>query len=78
MLEYKNPRDSLNERVLRKICGYGNFFIGVAEHEGDVSADQVTLSIFRHKKNPDIFSRIRRVDTMKSILMEIMKDDVEE
>ena len=30
ILEYKNPHDSLNERVLRKICGYANLYTGVA------------------------------------------------
>ena len=48
--EYKNPHDALNERVLRKGCGYVNFYIGTAEHEGDVLPDEVTLSIFRAAK----------------------------
>lgn len=36
ILEYKGQHDSLNERVLRKVCGYANLYIGVAEHEGNV------------------------------------------
>ena len=35
ILEYKNPYDSLNERTIRKVCGYANLYIGTAEHEGD-------------------------------------------
>ena len=60
ILEYKNPHDSLNERVLRKICGYANLYIGVAEHEGDRPANEVTLSIFRAVKNPELFAELER------------------
>lgn len=55
IIEYKSPHTSLNERVLRKICGYANYYIGVAGHEGDVPAEQVTISIFRAVKNPGLF-----------------------
>ena len=60
ILEYKNPHDSLNERVMRKICGYANLYIGVAEHEGERPADEVTLSIFRAVKNPELFAELER------------------
>ena len=60
ILEYKNPHDSLNERVLRKVCGYANLYIGVAEHEDDRPADEVTLSIFRAVKNPELFDKLER------------------
>ena len=53
--EYKNPHDALNERVIRKGCGYVNLYIGTAEHEGDVPSDQVTLSIFRAAKPEKLF-----------------------
>lgn len=55
IIEYKNPHDALNERVIYKIIGYANLLIGTAEREGDVPANQVTLSIFRAKKNPKLF-----------------------
>ena len=60
ILEYKNPHDSLNERMLRKICGYANLYIAVAEHEGDRPADEVTLSIFRAAKPTELFERLER------------------
>ena len=60
ILEYKNPHDSLNERVLRKVCGYANLYIGVAEREGERPADEVTVSIFRAVKNPKLFSALER------------------
>lgn len=60
ILEYKNPHDSLNERVIRKICGYANLYIGVAEHEGERPAHEVTLSIFRAVKNPELFERLEK------------------
>ena len=58
IIEYKNPHDSLNERVLRKICGYANFYIGTAEHEGDIPADSVTLTVFRAVRNAGLFRRM--------------------
>ena len=53
--EYKNPHDALNERVIRKCCGYANLYIGTAEHEADVPPDQVTLSVFRASKPEKLF-----------------------
>ena len=53
--EYKNPHDALNERVIRKGCGYANLYIGTAEHEEDVPSEQVTLSFFRAKKPAKLF-----------------------
>ena len=41
--------------MIYKIAGYANLMIGTAEHEGDVPEEQVTLSIFRAKKNPKLF-----------------------
>ncbi|MBR1685567.1 MAG: hypothetical protein IJ708_10575 [Clostridia bacterium] len=58
ILEYKNPHDSLNERVLRKVCGYANLYIGMAEHEGDRPSEQVTISIFRAEKNEKLFKKM--------------------
>ena len=60
ILEYKNPHDSLNERVLRKVCGYANLYIGVAEHEGERPAEQVTVSVFRAVKNPELFEEMEK------------------
>ena len=56
--EYKNPHAALNERVIRKGCGYVNLYIGTAEHEGDVPSDQVTLSIFRAAKPEKLFQEM--------------------
>ena len=55
IIEYKNPHDNLNERTLRKACGYANFYIAAAEHEGDVPPGEVTISIFRAAKNAQLF-----------------------
>ena len=56
IVEYKNPHDDLNERAVRKACGYANLYIGVSEHEGDVPSKEVTLSIFRASR-PEKFFR---------------------
>lgn len=69
ILEYKNPYDSLNERVIRKVCGYANLYIGVAEHEGDRPSDQVTITIFRAAKNPELFAKMEQEGTL-------VRDDV--
>ncbi|MCR5788878.1 MAG: hypothetical protein K6G83_03235 [Lachnospiraceae bacterium] len=60
ILEYRNPHDSLNERMIRKIAGYAYLLIGTAENEGDVPPDQVTLSLFRSVKNPVLLRRWKR------------------
>ena len=60
IIEYKRPSDSLNERVLRKAVGYANFYISMAEHEGDILSNQVTISIFRSVKNPKMFTEMTR------------------
>ena len=49
ILEYKNPHDMLNIRVISKIIGYGNFYIGLAERDGERLRDEVTLSLYRDK-----------------------------
>lgn len=64
ILEYKNPYDSLNERMIRKVCGYANLYIGVAEHEGDRPAEQVTISVFRAVKNPELFAKMEKDGTL--------------
>ena len=64
ILEYKNPHDSLNERVIRKIAAYAYLYIGIAEHEGDIKADEVTISIFRAVKNPKLFKAIERAGNL--------------
>ena len=63
--EYKNPHDALNERVIRKGCGYVNLYIGTAEHEGDVPSDQVTLSFFRATKPETLFREMAEKGQLK-------------
>ena len=58
LIEYKNPRDSLNKRVIFKIIGYASLLIGTAERKGDMPESQVTISIFRAAKNPKLFKEM--------------------
>lgn len=58
ILEYKNPNDSLNRRVIHKIIGYAHLLIGTAEHEGDMPEEDVTLSIFRSAENPELWKEM--------------------
>jgi len=60
VLEYKNPQDRLNGDVLRKICAYGNFLISTANPAGSIPDDQVTLSVFRARKNQKLFSDLEK------------------
>ena len=64
VIEYKNPHDSLNERTIRKICGYANFYIGTADHEGDVPSNEVSISIFRAVKNKELFDEMEKEGTL--------------
>ena len=66
IIEYKNPYDSLNERVLRKVAGYANMYIGNAEHEGDVTPEQVTISVFRERKNKQLFKKLQAAGMLHS------------
>ena len=50
--------------MLRKVCGYANLYIGIAEHEGERPAEQVTISIFRAVKNPELFEEMEKEGTL--------------
>ena len=58
VLEYKRPDDALNERTLYTAAGYASLLIGTAEREGDVPPDEVTVSVFRARRNPVLFTRM--------------------
>ena len=66
VIEYKNPNDDLNERVLRKVTGYANFYIGLAEHAEDIRSDEVTISVFREKRNPQMFRQMMDAGTLEA------------
>ena len=51
-------RMDIYERVLRKAVAYANFYIAIAERNEDVDPSQVTISIFRDRKNPDMFHQM--------------------
>ena len=44
--------------MIYKIIGYAGLLIGTAEHENDMPKDQVTISIFRSVKNPELFKEM--------------------
>ena len=86
ILEYKNPHDSLNEWMLRKACGYANLYIGRrASHRGaGQEEDDVVREHYRVllrlviEKNPRFFEALRKDQIMEDVLMEIVKDRVDE
>ena len=64
IVEYKNPDDKLNSRVISKIIGYANFYIGLAEHEHDRPRNEVSISIFRSGRNPGLFKKMIQAGTL--------------
>ena len=58
VLEYKRPDDPINMRVIHKVLGYANFFIGIAGREGEVPENEVTIAIFRATKNAKLFESL--------------------
>ena len=58
IIEYKNPHDMLNWRVIHKVIGYANLYMGLAENKGDRPKEQITISIFRAVKNPELFKEL--------------------
>ena len=51
IIEFKGPGDKLNWLTLRKAAGYGNFCIATVKKEENITADNVTISIFASEKN---------------------------
>nr|MCR5767142.1 hypothetical protein [Lachnospiraceae bacterium] len=64
IVEYKNPNDSLNERVISKAIGYAGMYIGTARYEHERQRDDVSISIFRSEKNQELFRKMQRNGTL--------------
>ena len=58
IIEFKNPSDSLDMRVLYKVIGYGGMYISQGKHKNDIPVDQVTLSIFREAHPYELFKEL--------------------
>lgn len=54
ILEFKSPDDTLSKSVLWKVIGYAGFYIA----KYDISAEDVTLTIFRGAKPEKMFSEM--------------------
>ena len=67
IIEFKNPTDTLDRRTLRKVIGYGSYYISQSPHKDDIKPEEVTLSIFRDTKPAELFrelgSRVIETDT---------------
>ena len=64
IVEYKNPNDSLNERVISKAIGYAGMYIGTARFENERQRDDVSISIFRSEKNQELFRNMQQDGTL--------------
>ena len=64
IVEYKNPNDSLNERVISKAIGYAGMYIGTARYEDERQREDVSISIFRSDKNQDLFRKMQLYGTL--------------
>ena len=58
VIEYKRPGDSVNRHTIRKVNGYADFHIGLAEHEDDVPEGDVSVTIFTYSKNKRLFAEL--------------------
>ena len=61
IIEYKNPNDDLNERVLWKTIGYAGLYIS----ERGVDEADVTLTIIRARRDNGFFNRMERAGRLK-------------
>lgn len=66
IIEFKGPGDKLNWLTLRKAAGYGNFCIATAKKEENVTADNVTISIFASEKNEAEFKEMLDTGVLSS------------
>ena len=66
IIEYKNPNDALNERVISKAIGYANLYIGLAEHKDDRPRNEVSISIFRESRNDGLFRTMLTDGTLEA------------
>ena len=58
IIEFKNPTDTLDRRTLRKVIGYGSYYISQSPHKDDIRPEDVTLSIFRDTKPVELFKEL--------------------
>lgn len=65
-LEFKGPGDKLDWMTLRKSAGYGHFLIATAKKEENITANNVTLSIFVSEINETEFAEMTAKGTLKS------------
>ena len=58
IIEFKNPTDTLDRRTLRKVIGYGSYYISQSPRKDDIRPEEVTLSIFRDVKPVSLFQEL--------------------
>ena len=63
-LEFKGPGDRLDRLTLRKSAGYGHFLIATAKKEENITAKNVTLSIFASEVNQTDFAEMVKSGTL--------------
>ena len=65
IIEYKNPGDTLDEKTIRKMIGYVNFFIALSDKGEGVTVNDVTASIFRSAKPVKLFAEMEKAGTFE-------------
>ena len=55
VIEYKSPEDELNIDTFYKSLGYAFLYKGLGERVNEVPAEQLTVSVFRHRKPRELF-----------------------
>ena len=63
-LEFKGPGDRLDWNTLRKVVGYGHFLIATAKKDENITAKNVTLSVFASEVNETEFAEMIESGTL--------------
>ncbi len=61
VVEYKSPHDDLSIDVLYKTIGYACLYKGLSKRVNDIPADDISISLFRHRYPRKLFSELKRL-----------------
>ncbi len=60
ILEYKSPRDSMNENTFLKVIAYAYLYKSKEVHVGDIELDEITITLVRESKPRKLFQWLKK------------------
>ena len=60
IVEYKSPNDELTIDVFYKTIGYAALFKGLGKKYNDIPAEEITISLFRHRKPEKLLKELKK------------------